>query len=606
MGKKMNKKLITSFVITLILLPASVFTSSNYFANAEENANSIEVLQDLKNLLNQVEVIEEELSNARIQLIEDETSIAQARTTLAIVENELLSMITNLDSIIALFKEVTSGNLNFHPNDPMIITALCSAGTALYSARSGVTEALSNLDGNQPENAKYNLLGSLTDLHNCRIHLLNAIELLSEILYGPRFSPMADGFSFSNNDFTEKMKRPLQEIREQFSSSALASEIPQYQWYIFEYLLQAVEWTQKGYCGGMVKTAQYYYENPSSLPSGYSQTYDIPITETSTNNLIITNQWSQFIDGHGLFKWLLLRLGNELTGLVPSKEEIDWILEQLDERKTVVLTVFDPSLGWLLSHAVLAYDYEEDGNHVYLKVYGPNLGNVQNGLFEDNDGNLFVTDSQGGQIIHLVRNVDGSYLLDSGVAHIDGLKVTKLGSQEAPTWGLSVATLVPYMPEIVFNVMNYLAEETFIMFMAESPVDLLVTSPTSLSVGYDSETQTVVNEIEGAMYSGPGTEPQLIVIPNPMQGNYSIETFGTGDGDFTITVESVAPSIPDINVTSWTGTTSQGKLDTFGIELTEDLSVIPEFPSIIILLLFIITTIVVTIYKKKGGLGVKF
>jgi hypothetical protein len=415
----------------------------------------------------------------------------------------------------------------------------------------------------------------------------------------PCFSPMENGFSFSNTEFTGKMKRPIQEIREQFSSFALANEIPQYQWAIFEYLLQAVEWTQQGYCGGMVKTAQLYYETPSSLPSGYSQTYDIPITETSTHTLITINQWNQFIDGQGLFKWLLLRLGDEPTGLVPSKEEIDWILEQLDQRTTVRLTVFDPSLEWMLSHAVLAYDYEESGNDIYLKVYGPNLGNVQNGLFEDTEGNMFETDSQGGQTIHLVRNADGSYMLDSGVVYVDGLKVTKLGSQEAPTWGLSVATLVPYMPEIVFNVMNYLVDETFIMFMAESPVDLLVTSPISFSVGYDSETQTVVNEIEGAMYSGPRTEPQLIVIPNPMQGNYSIETFGTGDGDFTITVESVVPSLPDVNVTSWTGTTSEGTLDTFGIELTEDFLVIPEFPSYITLLLFMIVTLVVIMYKKR-------
>ncbi len=124
-----------------------------------------------------------------------------------------------------------------------------------------------------------------------------------------------------------------------------------------------------------------------------------------------------------------------------------------------------------------------------------------------------------------------------------------------------------------------------IVLTAESPVDLLVIAPNGLRVGYDSATSEVVNEISGATYSGSGTEPQVIAIPSPLQGVYIIDSFGTGTGTYTITVESLAADGSIVDSETWTETTSPGELDISSVQLFEDGTligqphgVIPEVP----------------------------
>jgi len=88
---------------------------------------------------------------------------------------------------------------------------------------------------------------------------------------------------------------------------------------------------------------------------------------------------------------------------------------------------------------------------------------------------------------------------------------------------------------------------------AYSPVNLLVTDPIGRRVGYDPETQSVVNEIPNAIYSGPSTEPQEICILNPLQGTYIVQAIGTETGSFIITMQSaVNGSILDND--TWNGT----------------------------------------------------
>jgi len=124
-----------------------------------------------------------------------------------------------------------------------------------------------------------------------------------------------------------------------------------------------------------------------------------------------------------------------------------------------------------------------------------------------------------------------------------------------------------------------------LVVVAESPVNILVTAPNGFRVGYDSVTHSVVNEIEGATYYGPVTEPQVIIIPSPLQGVYIIDRVGTDIGPYTITIESVAEDGSEIQSQTWTGTTSPGEFERGSIQMFEDgsfvdapRSVIPEVP----------------------------
>ena len=104
---------------------------------------------------------------------------------------------------------------------------------------------------------------------------------------------------------------------------------------------------------------------------------------------------------------------------------------------------------------------------------------------------------------------------------------------------------------------------------ADSPVNILVTAPNGDKIGYDPTTGTTINEIAGATYTGPDSEHQVIQIPNPQEGNYAIDIFGTDTGTYTITLESLASDGSTIDVVTWTRTTESGQHDTQNMEIAD-------------------------------------
>jgi len=89
---------------------------------------------------------------------------------------------------------------------------------------------------------------------------------------------------------------------------------------------------------------------------------------------------------------------------------------------------------------------------------------------------------------------------------------------------------------------------------AYSPINLLVTDPSSNRIGYDPITQSVVNEIPGATYTGPGSEPQIIEIPNSINGTYRIDAIGMEYGTFSLTLESIDINGTVLDCDTWDGT----------------------------------------------------
>lgn len=113
-----------------------------------------------------------------------------------------------------------------------------------------------------------------------------------------------------------------------------------------------------------------------------------------------------------------------------------------------------------------------------------------------------------------------------------------------------------------------------LIITVDSPVNILITAPNGPRVGYNPETGTTINKIPGATYSGPGSEPQVVQIPNPLEGNYLIDIFGTGTGTYTITMESLASDGSTIDTATWTGTTEPGQHDTQTVEVEPDGTVV--------------------------------
>jgi len=132
---------------------------------------------------------------------------------------------------------------------------------------------------------------------------------------------------------------------------------------------------------------------------------------------------------------------------------------------------------------------------------------------------------------------------------------------------------------------NILVASRILNVTANSPVNILVKSPDGSLVGYDSETGDILLEIAGSFYTGPGSEPQNVVIPEPTPGIYEVWIVGTEGGEYTLTVQVVGSGGAIIDTEVWSHTTCQGDIDLAAFQLNPDgiitnptFHVIPEVP----------------------------
>ncbi|TSC69457.1 MAG: Lecithin:cholesterol acyltransferase [Parcubacteria group bacterium Gr01-1014_56] len=84
-------------------------------------------------------------------------------------------------------------------------------------------------------------------------------------------------------------------------------------------------------------------------------------------------------------------------------------------------------------------------------------------------------------------------------------------------------------PTTIIN-KTYRVVTSFLYFKLFSPIDMQIVAPDGKRLGKDFSTNTEINEIPDAFYSGFSTGNEYAVIVNPIPGNYSLQTIGTGSG----------------------------------------------------------------------------
>jgi hypothetical protein len=77
-------------------------------------------------------------------------------------------------------------------------------------------------------------------------------------------------------------------------------------------------------------------------------------------------------------------------------------------------------------------------------------------------------------------------------------------------------------------------------------------------IGTDPTTGKLVNEIPGAFYSGPGSEPQRIIIPNPLNGAYDIKLIGIKTETYNLVVELA--TLNKTTAQTYTGNITAGQI----------------------------------------------
>jgi pimeloyl-ACP methyl ester carboxylesterase len=91
-----------------------------------------------------------------------------------------------------------------------------------------------------------------------------------------------------------------------------------------------------------------------------------------------------------------------------------------------------------------------------------------------------------------------------------------------------------------------------------SPIDMQVTAPDGKRIGKDFITNSTINEIPDAVYSGPIDEYEYLLIPNPLPGTYQVKTIGTGSGVYTVATSYLDQATSSISLA--TGTTTTGEI----------------------------------------------
>jgi hypothetical protein len=139
--------------------------------------------------------------------------------------------------------------------------------------------------------------------------------------------------------------------------------------------------------------------------------------------------------------------------------------------------------------------------------------------------------------------------------------------------GLNIPFYMGYLDVQTKEVITFSPLPSIIFSLFHSP-NLYVTDPMNRHIGTDPATGKLVNEIPGAFCSGPGSEPQRVIIPNPLNGVYDIKLIGTKTENYSLVVE-----LATINKTSaqtYTGNITAGQ--TLATKATVSAGVIASTP----------------------------
>lgn len=139
--------------------------------------------------------------------------------------------------------------------------------------------------------------------------------------------------------------------------------------------------------------------------------------------------------------------------------------------------------------------------------------------------------------------------------------------------GKDATTLIASNTDSFFNI-NF----KLLLIKILSPIDVMVIAPDGKRIGKDFAANSEINEIDGAFYSGFLTDNEYLTIPNPLDGEYRIETQGTDSGGYTVAVGYLGD---DVSVErEFTATTAPGLIANLDVAINntdpEQMEITPE------------------------------
>jgi pimeloyl-ACP methyl ester carboxylesterase len=124
--------------------------------------------------------------------------------------------------------------------------------------------------------------------------------------------------------------------------------------------------------------------------------------------------------------------------------------------------------------------------------------------------------------------------------------------------GIEPTIKVNYYPAIE-------AMKNFLIFAIFSPADFVVTSPDGQQLGKDFANNTEINQIPNAYYSGSTDDPEFVVIPNPVDGQYKVKLQGKdGGGSYHVQASYIGESMTTVK--DFSANIAQGQNQTFNLD----------------------------------------
>jgi len=283
-----------------------------------------------------------------------------------------------------------------------------------------------------------------------------------------------------------------------------------------------------GYCYGMSAAAKHYFLDPDEPEPNV--VYEMPFE--SVYPTIRDLQLSSYVNPYMLGKIFQLYL----SPLIPTPfatnnlAELSKIKEAIENEGVVIVLLQNnfidtPYIFW--DHAVLAYHVEESPTGDMVWIYDPNKRGET-------------------RFIEVEPNGDFSY-------NVGGIEFHQFGAI------VSEETVFDYL-------MTFLRR--IYALVVHSPANAFVRDPLGRSTGTDPETGLVVNEIPDALYSGPDTEPQLVLIFDPIDGTYNIVLTGKASGNYTLAIEYITETQTTEQALS--GSIVFGQTQEFAVEVSEE------------------------------------
>jgi len=107
-----------------------------------------------------------------------------------------------------------------------------------------------------------------------------------------------------------------------------------------------------------------------------------------------------------------------------------------------------------------------------------------------------------------------------------------------------------------------------VLVIIYSPAHLLLIDKQGRRTGFDSAQNAIVNEIPGALYSGPNSRFETISA-STLDKSYQLLVTGYSSGDYHVEVAHINTGAPSSNVVA--GNTFQGEVDQFTIQLGQEI-----------------------------------